>query len=51
MIAVACIDGSIEQLRRAVQARRVRDVGVVEQKDGPLILRRKIVAREGIDVC
>ena len=44
-------DGSIEEFGRAIQARSVSDVRVIEQKDGPLILRRKIVARESIDVC
>jgi hypothetical protein len=43
-------DSAIEQFRRAVEARRIRDVGIVEQKHGPLILGRQVVAREGIDV-
>jgi hypothetical protein len=50
-VAMTRFDGPLEQLGRAVQARRIGDVRVVEQKDGPLVLRRKIVARESIDVC
>jgi hypothetical protein len=48
---MACFDVRVEQFRRAIEARGVSNVRVVEQKDRPLILRRKIVPREGIDVC
>ena len=45
------VDRSVEQFGCAIQTRGVGHVRVVEQKNGPLILRRKIVARESIDVC
>jgi hypothetical protein len=40
----------VQQLGHAVQARRVLQPGQVEDEIRPLLARRKVVAREGIDV-
>ncbi len=44
------IDYPVEQFDRAIQARRISNVGIVEQKLRPLAGRRQVVAGKRIDV-
>jgi hypothetical protein len=47
---VSGFDGPIEQFGRAVEAGWIGDIGRIEEKNGPLILRRQVLTRERIDV-
>ena len=46
----AFVDHPVEQFGRAIEARRIPDIGVVEQELRPLFGRRQVVAGERIDV-
>src|SRR5690606_24397325 len=49
-VAEAALDHPVQQLDRRIQALRVPGVGRLRQL-WPLLQRREVVAREGVDVC
>jgi hypothetical protein len=48
---MSAFDCAIEQLGRAIDARGIGDIRVVEHEHRPLFLWRQMIARECIDVC
>src|SRR6202022_3886480 len=49
-VAEALRDARVDQLRGAVQRRRILQLGQIVQELRPLLARREVVAREGVQV-